>query len=163
VKPDKIASLLVAFNEVSEEQPFGPGVDVYKVAGKIFAILSAEDKPPALSLKCEPMLALELREEFKAVIPGYHLNKVHWNTVILDGTVPDKEVKNMISHSYEQVLKGLPKALRERISRSGGCYDLKTELPQGSSLDCISLRRRSNSVVAPSLTKQIDDRRDLRH
>ncbi len=116
MKPDKIASLLVAFNEVSEEQPFGPGVDVYKVAGKIFAILSAEDKPPALSLKCEPLLARELREEFKAVIPGYHLNKVHWNTVILDGTVPDREIQQMITHSYDRVVAGLPKAVRQRIN-----------------------------------------------
>jgi len=116
VKPEKIAALLLTFPETSEEQPFGPGVDVYKVAGKIFAIFSAEENPPALSLKCEPVLALELREEFEAVIPGYHLNKVHWNTVILDGTVPDKETKNMIAHSYEQVVKGLPKAQRERIT-----------------------------------------------
>jgi len=109
----------MTFPETSEEQPFGPGVDVYKVGGKIFAIFSAEETPPALSLKCEPVLALELREEFEAVIPGYHLNKVHWNTVILDGTVPDNEIKNMIAHSYEQVVNGLPKAQRERISSIG--------------------------------------------
>ncbi|HVA54079.1 MAG TPA: MmcQ/YjbR family DNA-binding protein, partial [Acidimicrobiales bacterium] len=106
---EKIAALAMAFPEVTEEQPFSPGVDVYKVAGKIFAILSAEDKPPAISLKCDPILALELREEFEAVIPGYHLNKVHWNTVVLNGSVPDEEIKNMISHSYELVVKGLPK------------------------------------------------------
>ncbi|MHB8380299.1 MAG: MmcQ/YjbR family DNA-binding protein [Acidimicrobiales bacterium] len=117
MKLEKLAMLLLSFREVSEEQPFGPGVDVYKVAGKIFAILSPEDKPPALSLKCEPMLALELREEFEAVIPGYHLNKVHWNTVILNGTIPDKELKNMVSHSYDQVVIGLPKALRDRVTR----------------------------------------------
>jgi len=109
----------MTFPETSEEQPFGPGVDVYKVAGKIFAILSAEEEPPALSLKCEPVLAIELREEFGSVIPGYHLNKVHWNTVILDGTVPDREIKNMIAHSYQQVVKGLPKTQRERISSIG--------------------------------------------
>ena len=119
MKPEKIAALLMTFPETSEEQPFGPGVDVYKVAGKIFAILSAEEEPPALSLKCEPVLAIELREEFGSVIPGYHLNKVHWNTVILDGTVPDREIKNMIAHSYQQVVKGLPKTQRERISSIG--------------------------------------------
>ncbi|HEV3266879.1 MAG TPA: MmcQ/YjbR family DNA-binding protein [Acidimicrobiales bacterium] len=116
MKPEKIAALLMTFPETSEEHPFGPGVDVYKVAGKIFAIFSAEENPLALSLKCDPILVLELREEFEAVIPGYHLNKIHWNTVILDGTVPDREIKNMIAHSYEQVVKGLPKAQRERIS-----------------------------------------------
>ena len=117
---EKIAALAMAFPEVTEEQPFSPGVDVYKVAGKIFAILSAEDKPPAISLKCDPILALELREEFEAVIPGYHLNKVHWNTVVLNGSVPDEEIKNMISHSYELVVKGLPKALRDKIGNVDG-------------------------------------------
>ena len=120
MKRERLAIILTAFPEVREEQPFGPGVDVYKVASKIFAILSVEEDPPALSLKCEPLLALELREEFKAVIPGYHLNKAHWNTVILDGSVPDSEVKNMISHSYEQVVKGLPKAVREKLSSIDG-------------------------------------------
>lgn len=112
----RIAAFVSAFPEVSEEQPFGPGVDVYKVAGKIFAILSPDDTPPAISLKCDPLLALELREEFEAVIPGYHLNKTHWNTVLLDGTVPDSEIKKMITHSFERVVAGLPKADRQRIS-----------------------------------------------
>ena len=109
---------MLAFPETSEEQPFGPDVDVYKVAGKMFAILSPDDTPPALSLKCEPMVALELREEFDAVIPGYHLNKTHWNTVILNGSIPDREIKSMISHSYEQVVAGLPKTVRQRLSSS---------------------------------------------
>ena len=116
MKVDKIAALLMTYPETSEEQPFGPNVDVYKVAGKMFAILSPDDTPPALALKCEPMLALELREEFEAVIPGYHLNKTHWNTVILDGSVPDREIKAMITHSYDQVVAGLPKAIRLKIS-----------------------------------------------
>ncbi len=120
MKLERIAALAMTFPEVSEEQPFGPGVDVYKVSGKIFAIISPDDTPPTISLKCDPLLALELREEFEAVIPGYHLNKAHWNTVILNGTVSDKEIKNMISHSYEQVVRGLPKSLRDRISRSDG-------------------------------------------
>jgi len=116
LKIENIAALMLAFPETSEEQPFGPNVDVYKVAGKMFAILSPDDTPPALSLKCEPMLALELREEFDAVIPGYHLNKTHWNTVILNGSIPDREIKSMIAHSYEQVIAGLPKTVRERLS-----------------------------------------------
>jgi predicted DNA-binding protein (MmcQ/YjbR family) len=104
------------FPETTEEQPFGPDVDVYKVAGKMFAISSPEKTPPAISLKCEPALALELREEYPAVTPGYHLNKDHWNTVDLDGSVPDRELKKMISHSYEQVVSGLPRAQRETLS-----------------------------------------------
>ncbi len=116
MKPATIAAFAMKFPETSEEQPFGPDNDVYKVAGKMFAILSPDATPPAISLKCDPVIALELREEFPAVTPGYHLNKSHWNTVLLDGTVPDKEIKKMIIHSYEQVVVGLPKTLRVKIS-----------------------------------------------
>jgi len=116
MRVERLAAFALSFPETTEEQPFGPSVDVYKIAGKIFAILSPEDSPPSISLKCEPMLALELRAEFDAVIPGYHLNKSHWNTVILDGSVPDNEIKRMISHSYEQVVGGLPKVQRQRLS-----------------------------------------------
>ena len=116
MKPATIAAFAMKFPETSEEQPFGPDNDVYKVAGKMFAILSPDATPPAISLKCDPVIALELREEFPAVTPGYHLNKSHWNTVLLDGTVPDKEIKKMIIHSYEQVVVGLPKTLRVTIS-----------------------------------------------
>jgi predicted DNA-binding protein (MmcQ/YjbR family) len=117
MKTEAIATYLLAFPETSEDQPFGPEVDVYKVVGKIFAILSPDDDPPAISLKCDPLIAVELREEFDAVTPGYHLNKTHWNTVTLNGSVPDRELKKMISHSYEQVVAGLPKALRDKIAR----------------------------------------------
>jgi predicted DNA-binding protein (MmcQ/YjbR family) len=84
----------------------------------MFAILSPDETPPSVSLKCDPVLALELREEYSAVTPGYHLNKTHWNTVALDGTVPDHELKQMISHSYERVVSGLPKAVRTQIAHT---------------------------------------------
>jgi predicted DNA-binding protein (MmcQ/YjbR family) len=113
-----IAAFALRFPQTSEEQPFGPNVDVYKVAGKMFAIISPDDEPPAISLKCDPLLAEELRREFDAVKPGYHLNKTHWNTVTLDGTVPDREIRKMVSHSYAQVVAGMPKLLREEISRA---------------------------------------------
>lgn len=116
MKAERLADFLLSFPETTEEQPFGPEVDVYKVAGKMFAILSPDEEPARISLKCEPSLALELREEFTAVTPGYHLNKTHWNTVVLDGTVPERELKRMISHSYERVAAKLPKADRERLS-----------------------------------------------
>jgi len=118
MEPEKVAAFALKFPESSEDQPFGPDVDVYKVAGKIFVILSPESTPPALSLKCDPVIALELREEFGAVRPGYHLNKSHWNTVLLDDSVPDDEIKKMIIHSYEQVVEGLPKTLRVRLSQA---------------------------------------------
>src|SRR5271170_2477154 len=116
MKTEKLAQYLMKFPQTTEEQPFGPDVDVYKVAGKIFAIVSPDDTLPAISLKCDPILAMELREGYTSVSPGFHLNKNHWNTVALDGNVPDGELKKMISHSYEQVVNGLPKSLRVRLS-----------------------------------------------
>ena len=113
---DDIAAFLLEFPEVTEEQPFGPSVDVYKVDGKIFAIVAPDESPASIALKCEPSLAIELREEFEAVIPGYHLNKTHWNTVFLDASIPDDEIKNMIRHSYVRVVKGLAKVARLRLS-----------------------------------------------
>jgi predicted DNA-binding protein (MmcQ/YjbR family) len=117
MKSEEIATYLMTYPETREEQPFGPNVDVYKVAGKIFAIVSPEQEPAAISLKCDPVIALELRQEFAAVTPGYHLNKDHWNTVVLDGTVPDRELRKMIAYSYGEVVEGLAKPVRERISR----------------------------------------------
>jgi predicted DNA-binding protein (MmcQ/YjbR family) len=101
---------------VTEEQPFGPDVDVLKVGGKLFAILSTESSPEAISLKCDPELAIALRLHYEAVIPGYHLNKRHWNTVHLDGTIPDDEVLHMVTHSYELVVAGLTKSVRHGLA-----------------------------------------------
>jgi predicted DNA-binding protein (MmcQ/YjbR family) len=115
--PAEIALLALDLNDVSEEQPFGPEVDVYKVAGKIFAILAPEASPPAVSLKCEPELAVALRQQYVGVTPGYHLNKKHWNTVSLDGSIPAEEIAGMVEHSYDRVVATLPKAERLRLSR----------------------------------------------
>lgn len=98
-----------------EEQPFGPEVDVMKVGGKIFAILSPGTEPEAISLKCDAGLALELRDRYDAVTPGYHLNKRLWNTVSLDGSIPGDEVRAMVLHSYEQVVAGLSKSVRSSL------------------------------------------------
>lgn len=111
---------LLAFPGAVEDFPFGPEPHVFKVAGKMFAILSegADDTdaaaggPATVSLKCDPALAPLLRERYAAVTPGYHLNKVHWNTVALDGSVPDDEVDDWAAMSYERVVAGLPKAVR---------------------------------------------------
>lgn len=110
-----ISEFASAMAGVVEEQPFGPDVDVFKVGGKIFAILDPESSPEAVSLKCDPDLAIELRRDYEAVIPGYHLNKRLWNTVRLDGTVPDDEIIQMIRHSYDQVVAGLPKRVRQGL------------------------------------------------
>jgi predicted DNA-binding protein (MmcQ/YjbR family) len=112
---EKISEFASGLAGVVEEQPFGPTVDVLKVGGKIFAILSPESSPEAISLKCDPERAIELRLQYEAVIPGYHLNKRLWNTVHLDGTIPDVEVIDMVTHSYEQVVAGLTRTVRQSL------------------------------------------------
>lgn len=99
--------------EVTEEEPFRPGVPVFKVAGKVFAIYQPDEEQ--VTLKCDPELAEELRGRYDAVVPGYHVNKRLWNTVRLDGTVPDAEVAGLVRHAYEQTVKGLRRADRDRL------------------------------------------------
>lgn len=93
----------------TESMPFGEGVLVFKVGGKIFALLSLDDVPASANLKCDPDFALELRDRYEQVQPGYHMNKKHWNTIELGTGVPDAELRQMIDHSYELVTSGLPK------------------------------------------------------
>lgn len=100
----------------TEEFPFGEDVLVFKVMGKMFALMNPDDVPPRINLKCDPERALELREQYEAVQPGYHMNKKHWNTVAPDGTIPDDLVRDLINHSYELVVASLKKADREALS-----------------------------------------------
>lgn len=95
-----------------ESTPFGPEILVYKVAGKVFALTNPSDFPPRVNLKCDPDRATELREQFESVIPGYHMNKKHWNTVILDGSLPARLVRELVDHSYELVVSTLTKSKR---------------------------------------------------
>jgi predicted DNA-binding protein (MmcQ/YjbR family) len=99
----------------TEGTPFGPEDIVFKVAGKMFALLALEEVPPRVNLKCDPDLALELRDRYEQVEPGYHMNKKHWNTVVLDGVIPEREIRKMIDHSYELVVQSLPKAKRKAL------------------------------------------------
>jgi predicted DNA-binding protein (MmcQ/YjbR family) len=87
---------------VTESFPFGDDTLVFKKNGKIFALANLEGDL-SLNLKCDPAFALELREKYSAVLPGYHMNKKHWNTVNIDGTVPDTEILSWIDHSYDLV------------------------------------------------------------
>lgn len=98
--------------EAGEDFPFGPEVAVFRVRHKIFALLAKEKGVTSVSLKCDPGEALALRDLFKAITPGYHLNKKHWNTVVLDGTVPDGELKRMIDNSYALVIASMPSSQR---------------------------------------------------
>ncbi len=101
----------------TEGTPFGPDVVVFKVGGKMFALASLDEVPARVNLKCDPDLALELRDRYEQVRPGYHMNKKHWNTVEIDSGVPEAELRNMIDHSYELVVQSLPKAMRGKLLR----------------------------------------------
>jgi predicted DNA-binding protein (MmcQ/YjbR family) len=94
---------------VTEGTPFGEDVLVLKVAGKIFALSSVDEVPPRANLKCDPELALDLRDRYEEVTPGYHMNKKHWNTIELGGTIPEAELRAMVDHSYDLVVAHLPK------------------------------------------------------
>lgn len=98
--------------ESVEDFPFGPDVYVYKVIGRMFATLGTEAGVGRMNLKCDPEEALILRDVFDAVLPGYHMNKAHWNTVVLDGSIPRGEVERMIDRSYGLVVKKLKKSDR---------------------------------------------------
>src|SRR5205823_11790443 len=99
----------------TERTPFGETVLVFKVAGKMFALMSLNEVPATANLKCDPELALDLRDRYEQVQPGYHMNKKHWNTVEIDSGIPDVELRKMIDHSYELVVKRLPEAKRKSL------------------------------------------------
>ena len=106
---------LLAKKGVTEETPFGPDALVFKVMGKMFALVAWTEKPLRITLKCDPDLALTLRCQYQAVQPGYYMNKKHWNTVTLDQTIPDVEILGMIEDSYKLVVKGLKKNDRRQL------------------------------------------------
>ena len=98
-----------------ETYPFGAETAVYKVGGKMFALVPRDAEPAHVSLKCDPEWSEVLRKAYPAVQPGYHLNKKHWNTIVLDGSVPDDEVEELIRHSYELVVESLPRRVRAEL------------------------------------------------
>jgi predicted DNA-binding protein (MmcQ/YjbR family) len=102
---------------VSEELPFDDTILVFKVANKIF-LLTNLDLFEFINVKCDPELAVELREQYESVIPGYHMNKKHWNTVRMDAGLPAKLILQWVDHSYDMVVKGLSKKERESLAVS---------------------------------------------
>lgn len=101
---------------VTESTPFGEDHLVFKVGGKMFALLALEELPATANLKCDPDHALDLRDRYESVRPGYHMNKKHWNTVELAGDIPASELIKMIDESYRLVFASLPKKTREQLS-----------------------------------------------
>jgi predicted DNA-binding protein (MmcQ/YjbR family) len=115
MSPEELRDHCLSFSGTEETFPFGPENSVFKVAGKIFALSRLAETPLRVSLKCEPPLAEQLREAHPAVLPGYHLNKRHWNTVIIDGSLPDTTISDMVEDSYDLVVSTLPRARRRAL------------------------------------------------
>ncbi|RYY14880.1 MAG: MmcQ/YjbR family DNA-binding protein [Chitinophagaceae bacterium] len=105
---ESFRSFCLTLEDTTEEFPFGPDTLVYKVRGKVFALTGIEHFE-SINLKCDPELVTELRERYPAVQPGYHMNKKHWNTIIMDHSIPDKLIIDWIRHSYDLVVSKLPK------------------------------------------------------
>jgi predicted DNA-binding protein (MmcQ/YjbR family) len=104
---------------VEETQPFGPDTLVYKVMGKVFAITGLDQEEFSVNLKCDPEKAIELRESYPGqIIPGFHMNKKHWNTVFFEQGLPQNLVIQLINHSYQLVIAGLPQKLRQALKKT---------------------------------------------
>lgn len=112
---EQLREFLLGFPSVTEEMPFGENVVVYKVVGKMFALVNYEAVPPAVNLKCDPERALDLRDTHEAIRPGYHMNKRHWNTLDLDGSLRSVLVAELIRHSYKLVVAGLSRTQRKQL------------------------------------------------
>jgi predicted DNA-binding protein (MmcQ/YjbR family) len=115
VDRDEARRACLALAGAVEEFPFGPDAAVIKVGGKMFAILSVDAQPGSVSLKCDPLYAEALREQYPAITAGYHLDKRHWNTVVLDDSVPDELISDLIRDSYELVIARLTKMQRAAL------------------------------------------------
>ena len=114
---EQIRELCLRKKGVTEEFPFDENTLVFKVAGKMFLLASLEAIPLQINLKCDPEKAVELREEYDSVQPGYHMNKKHWNTIIIDGTIPVSKMLNWIDDSYSLVVAGLSKTQRKNLEK----------------------------------------------
>jgi predicted DNA-binding protein (MmcQ/YjbR family) len=102
---------------VNESFPFGENTLVFKIINKIFLLASLDEFPLTINLKCDPEKAVEIREKYNAVVPGYHMNKLHWNTVTIEGSIPQNLILGWIDDSYELVKDGLKKSERDKLNR----------------------------------------------
>ena len=109
---ENLRSYCLAKAAVTESFPFDEHTLVVKVAGKMFALFSLEKHPLQVNLKCEPEKAIDLRERYQSVIPGYHMNKKHWNTLVIDGELSKELVEELVDHSYELVVSKLSKKVK---------------------------------------------------
>lgn len=112
---EEFRTYCLAKKNVTESFPFDVHTLVFKVANKMFAVGGLNNFPVRVNLKCDPERALELREAYSDIIPGFHMNKKHWNTVMIEGNLPNHLIVEMIDHSYELVVKGLPRNIRNSL------------------------------------------------
>jgi predicted DNA-binding protein (MmcQ/YjbR family) len=112
---EQLREFCISKKAVTEEFPFDNDTLVFKVAGKMFALISLKN-PESVNLKCDPEKAEELRQNYEAVIPGFHMSKTHWNTVFFNRDVNDQLLLQMVDDSYKLVIAGLPKAKRISLS-----------------------------------------------
>ncbi|GAA2731880.1 MmcQ/YjbR family DNA-binding protein [Streptomyces nogalater] len=116
--PEELRAFCLSFDAAVEDFPFGPEFSVFKVLGKMFALTALDARPLTVNLKCAPEDAVRLRGEHEGlIVPGWHMNKRHWNTVTVAGGLPDRLVRELIEDSYDLVVAGLPRAERLRLDR----------------------------------------------
>ncbi len=120
MKLDQLRKYQLKKKGAVEETPFGPETLVFKVMGKMFVLLAWDETPLRVTLKCDPDIALVIRAQYQAVQPGYYMNKKHWNTITLDGSIADEKIVAMIDDSYDLVVKGLSKANRQELEQRAG-------------------------------------------
>lgn len=113
---EDVRQICLARSGVTEGFPFDEDTLVIKVGGKVFALLSL-DREPAVNLKCDPERAIDLRERYSEIIPGYHMNKKHWNTVSLTGSLSDQLITELIGHSYDLVYAALPGKIKNELEQ----------------------------------------------
>ncbi|GHH93704.1 MmcQ/YjbR family DNA-binding protein [Streptomyces capillispiralis] len=117
--PARLRALCLSFDATVEDFPFNPETSVFKVLGKMFALTNLDARPLTVNLKCDPDDALRLRTDHPGlIVPGYHMNKRHWNTVTADGALPDRLVRELVEDSYDLVVAGLPRAERLKLDRA---------------------------------------------
>ncbi|MFF1683969.1 MULTISPECIES: MmcQ/YjbR family DNA-binding protein [unclassified Streptomyces] len=114
--PQELRALCLSFNAAVEEFPFNPDTSVFKVLGKLFALTNLDARPLTVNLKCDPEDAVRLRADHEAIVPGWHMNKRHWNTVTV-AELPAKMVRELVEDSYDLVVAGLPRAERLKLDR----------------------------------------------
>jgi predicted DNA-binding protein (MmcQ/YjbR family) len=115
---EQVHAYMLSLPGAVEDRPFAPDVPVYKIGGKMFAFASPKSRPPRLTLKLAPWHGQQVRDTYEAVYAGYHMNKDHWNTIDLDGTVPHQELLSWIDESYTLVFEALPERIRKQLAEA---------------------------------------------